>query len=132
MHSTLLWLLALKRLVLSTSSYVSKDRTKHLLVHETYNYSETKNVTNKGCGVPDRNKGEKFVAIGIGGAVIAVVAYLLRMSASLGKKGRQVSWDDATMGIVVLLAIPPAVFAPYCGFYLTLLTQSSSLTIIQW
>jgi len=35
------------------------------------------------------------------------------MAASLGKRGRQVSWDDATMGLVVLLAIPPAVFTPF-------------------
>jgi hypothetical protein len=106
----------LKRLVLYTSSYVSEGCTEYLFIHETHHRPETKNVTNKGCGVPDRNKGDKFVAIGIGGAVLAVVAYVLRMSASLGKKGRQVSWDDATMGIVVLLAIPPAVFAPYCAF----------------
>jgi hypothetical protein len=38
------------------------------------------------------------------------------MAASLGKRGRQIAWDDATMGMVVLLAIPPAVFAPFCEY----------------
>jgi hypothetical protein len=132
MHSILLWLPALKRHVLYMSSYVSKDSTQDLLAHETNIHSETKNVTNKGCGVPDRNKGDKFVAIGVSGAVVAVVAFILRMSASIGKKGRQVSWDDATMGVVVLLAIPPAVFAPYRRSYSKYLKQFSSLTMFQW
>lgn len=65
-----------------------------------------------GCGAPIRDNGSVFTAIGIVGMVLAGVAYLLRMAASLGKGGRQISWDDATMGIVVILAIPPAVFAP--------------------
>jgi hypothetical protein len=88
---------------------------------------ETKNVSERGCGVPIRNKGKKFLAIGIVGAAIAILSFVLRMAASLGKRGRQVAWDDATMGLVVLLAIPPAVFAPFCkyntklfqGWYLT-------------
>lgn len=77
---------------------------------------ETKNVSNNGCGVPVRYKGDKFVIAGISGAALSVVAFALRMAASLGKSGRQVSWDDATMALVVLLAIPPAVFAPFCKF----------------
>ena len=72
--------------------------------------TETKNVSNKGCGVPDRYKGEKFIAIGVTGCAVAVTAFVLRMLASVGKNGRQVSWDDLTMGIVVLLNIPPAIF----------------------
>lgn len=72
----------------------------------------TKNVSSNGCGVPVRNNGQMFIALGIAGVVFAVLAFVLRMGASLGKGGRQVSWDDATMAIVVVLAIPPAVFAP--------------------
>jgi hypothetical protein len=34
------------------------------------------------------------------------------MAASLN--GRQIFWDDATMALVVCLAIPPAVFAFMC------------------
>lgn len=79
----------------------------------------------------DRFKGDKFVAVGVGGAVLAVVAFLLRMTASLGKHGRRVSWDDATMAVVVLLAIPPAVFAPFRRFHPESLKQFSSLTILQ-
>lgn len=75
---------------------------------------ETKNVSSNACGVPVRNKGEKFLIIGIVGVVLAILAFILRMMASVGKRKRQMSWDDATMGIVVLLAIPPAVFAPIC------------------
>ncbi|EFQ89000.1 hypothetical protein P3342_009549 [Pyrenophora teres f. teres] len=78
-----------------------------------YELLQTKNVSNKGCGVPDRYKGDKFVAIGITGCAVAVTAFVLRMLASVGKKGRQVSWDDFTMGIVVLLNIPPTVFTYY-------------------
>jgi len=54
------------------------------------------------------------MAIGIAGAVVAILAFILRMAASIGKKGRQVSWDDLTMFIVVLIAIPPAVFTHFC------------------
>ncbi|KAF4310829.1 hypothetical protein SLS57_009897 [Botryosphaeria dothidea] len=77
-----------------------------------YELLVTKNVSSNGCGVPVRNNGQIFIALGIAGVVFAVLAFVLRMGASLGKGGRQVSWDDATMAIVVVLAIPPAVFAP--------------------
>jgi hypothetical protein len=70
-------------------------------------------VSNNGCGVPVRNKGFSFIVIAIAGMAVALVAFVLRMAASLGRRGRQVSWDDATMFIVVLLAIPPTVFAPF-------------------
>ncbi|RMZ66270.1 oxidase [Pyrenophora seminiperda CCB06] len=83
---------------------------KHPRVQKLTAVIETKNVSNKGCGVPDRYKGEKFIAVGVTGSAIAVLAFILRMLASVGKKGRQISWDDLTMGIVVLLNIPPAVF----------------------
>ncbi|KAH6229664.1 hypothetical protein HBI53_038060 [Parastagonospora nodorum] len=78
-----------------------------------YELLQTKNVTTAGCGAPVRVHGGDFTAIAIAGAAIAVAAFLLRMTASLGKHGRQVSWDDVTMAVVVALAIPPAVFAPY-------------------
>ncbi|KAH8711866.1 hypothetical protein GQ44DRAFT_690083 [Phaeosphaeriaceae sp. PMI808] len=77
-----------------------------------YELLQTKNVSSKGCGAPVRYKGAKFVGIGIGGGVLAVATYVLRMAASIGKGGRELGWDDAAMGIVVLLAIPPTVFAP--------------------
>lgn len=60
------------------------------------------------------------MVIGISGAVVSVLAFLLRLSASLPKNGRQMSWDDATMAIVVGLAIPPAVFAIFCKFSILL------------
>jgi hypothetical protein len=93
---------------------------------------ETKNVSNKGCGVPDRNKSRPFVIVAIAGAVVAVLSFILRMMASVGKGGRQVSWDDATMALVVLLAIPPTVFAPYRKFRAPVTDRSSLLTIRQW
>lgn len=93
---------------------------------------ETQNVSNKGCGVPDRYKGDKFLAIAIAGAALAVAAFILRMAASLGKHGRQVSWDDATMFVVLLLAIPPAVFAHYRTFWYLSLKQTNLLTPSQW
>ena len=74
--------------------------------------SETKNVSSQGCGVPVRSKGTKFTIIAISGIFIATASYILRLAASLGKRGRQLAWDDATMGIVLLLAIPPAALAP--------------------
>ncbi|EUC45108.1 hypothetical protein COCMIDRAFT_96449 [Bipolaris oryzae ATCC 44560] len=75
-----------------------------------YELLQTKNVSSKGCGVPERYSGEKFVVGGIVGCAIAVVSFILRMAASIGKGGRQVSWDDATMAVVLALAIPPTVF----------------------
>lgn len=50
---------------------------------------------------------------GIIGCALAVAAFILRMAASIGKQGRKVSWDDATMAVVLALAIPPTVFAHY-------------------
>jgi hypothetical protein len=70
-------------------------------------------VSLKGCGVPERNKGHQFVTAGVVGCVLAVLSFILRMMASLGKTGRPFAWDDATMAVVVMLAIPPTVF----GFY---------------
>jgi hypothetical protein len=70
-------------------------------------------VSSKSCGVPIRNKGYSFIVIAVIGMALALVAFILRMAASLGKLGRQVSWDDATMFLVVLLAIPPTIFAPF-------------------
>lgn len=58
--------------------------------------------------------------IGVSGVVVAILAFLLRLGASLPKNGRQMSWDDATMGVVVGLAIPPAVFAGFRKFPHTL------------
>ncbi|EOD49529.1 putative cfem domain-containing protein [Neofusicoccum parvum] len=72
----------------------------------------TKNVSLTACGAEVRDNGEVFNIIGITGMILAFIAFVMRMAASLGKGGRQVSWDDATMALVVVLAIPPAVFAP--------------------
>ncbi|KAG9193505.1 choline dehydrogenase [Alternaria panax] len=78
-----------------------------------YELLQTKNVSDQGCGVPVRYKGNAFLAGGYSGCILAIVAFILRMLASIGKNGRQVSWDDLTMGIVLLLAIPPAVFGHF-------------------
>jgi hypothetical protein len=42
------------------------------------------------------------------------------MMASLGKTGRPFAWDDATMAVVVALAIPPTIF----GFYRKIRSQA--------
>ncbi|KAK7535354.1 uncharacterized protein J3D65DRAFT_592362 [Phyllosticta citribraziliensis] len=73
---------------------------------------QTKNVSLTACGAEVRDQSSTFTAIGIVGMVVAFLAFLLRMAASLGKTGRAVSWDDWTMLLLVILAIPPAVFAP--------------------
>ncbi|EOA83099.1 hypothetical protein ACJQWK_00584 [Exserohilum turcicum] len=78
-----------------------------------YELLQTKNVSAKGCGVPERYKGQRFLIGGIIGCALAVAAFILRMAASIGKQGRKVSWDDATMAVVLALAIPPTVFAHY-------------------
>ncbi|KAF2824765.1 hypothetical protein CC86DRAFT_296370 [Ophiobolus disseminans] len=78
-----------------------------------YENLQTQNITKRGCGVPIRYKGDVFLALGIAGVVFAVLAFVLRIAASLGKNGRRLWWDDASMAVVVVLAIPPAVFAPF-------------------
>jgi hypothetical protein len=82
--------------------------------------------------VPDRNKGRQFVIVAVVGAVVAVLSFILRMMASVGKGGRQVSWDDATMALVVLLAIPPTVFAHFCKSSSSCTGRSCLLTTCQW
>jgi hypothetical protein len=88
-------------------------------------------VSGQGCGAPTRNRGHEFVIIGIVGVAFAILSFLMRLGASLVKNGRKMSWDDATMGIVVALSIPPAVFTFFCK------SESSSsgsgvLTVEQW
>ncbi|KAK8152882.1 hypothetical protein BKA80DRAFT_227481 [Phyllosticta citrichinensis] len=73
---------------------------------------QTKNVSLTACGAEVRDQSSTFSTIGIVGMVVAFLAFLLRMAASIGKTGRAVSWDDWTMLLLVILAIPPAVFAP--------------------
>ena len=46
--------------------------------------------------------------LGTVGMIFAILSFVFRMAACT--KGRSISWDDATMGLVVLLAIPPGVF----------------------
>ncbi|KAF2853376.1 hypothetical protein T440DRAFT_418381 [Plenodomus tracheiphilus IPT5] len=78
-----------------------------------YELLQTKNVSSNSCGVPVRYSGEKFIIIGTTGVIVSTLAYILRLCASMGKRGRKLSWDDLTMGVVVVLSIPPAVFIPY-------------------
>ncbi|KAF9699389.1 hypothetical protein EKO04_002689 [Ascochyta lentis] len=78
-----------------------------------YELLQTKNISSNACGVPVRDRGKSFIVIGISGAAIAILAFFLRLGASLPTDGRQMSWDDATMAVVVLLAIPPAVFSVF-------------------
>lgn len=94
--------------------------------------TETKNVSGAGCGVPVRDKGTSFIAIAVTGVAVAILAYLLRLGASVPKNGRQMSWDDATMGLVVALAIPPAVFAYFCKSRAFIKSTTVDLTITQW
>lgn len=72
--------------------------------------AETKHVSSTSCGAPVRHSHKKFIVLGVAGAVMAVLAFVLRLCASMGKRGRTLSWDDLTMGIVVGLAIPPTIF----------------------
>lgn len=75
-----------------------------------YELLRLKHISDKGCGRPERYHADPFIYLGTVGAVAAVVVYLLRLCASIGKRGRALSWDDLTMGIVTACAIPPAVF----------------------
>ena len=83
------------------------------ITHVLIKLAETQGVISKACGVPVRNKGGTFLALAIAGVVFAVVAFILRIAASLGRHGRRLWWDDASMAVVVALAIPPAVLAPF-------------------
>lgn len=78
-----------------------------------YELLQTKNVSSNSCGVPVRYSGERFIVLGTAGCIVAVVVFILRLCASLGKRGRKLSWDDLTMGIVTACAIPPTVFIKY-------------------
>lgn len=71
-------------------------------------------MSGQGCGAPVRDRGRDFIIIGICGVAFAILSFLLRLGASLVKNGRKISWDDTTMGIVVALSIPPAIFAFFC------------------
>jgi len=88
-----------------------------LYIKRLTSITETKNVSNQGCGVPVRYKGDTFLGAGYAGCILAIMAFILRMFASIGKNGRQVSWDDLTMGVVLCLAIPPAVFGHFCKIF---------------
>jgi hypothetical protein len=88
-------------------------------------------VSGQGCGAPVRDRGHEFIIIGICGVAIAILSFLMRLGASLVKNGRKMSWDDTTMGIVVALSIPPAVFTFFCKSE-SPHSSSRFLTATQW
>ncbi|KAF2091595.1 hypothetical protein K490DRAFT_31609, partial [Saccharata proteae CBS 121410] len=69
------------------------------------------NVTQTICGAPVRDRTDLAGTIGVTGGIIALLAFIMRMMASLPVVGRPLGWDDWTMCALVALAAPPTVFS---------------------
>ena len=78
-------------------------------------YPATKNVTSTLCQAPVRNHTHLVSYIGVAGAIIAFVAYLLRIGSRAVGEGSLLTilgWDDATITLAVAMMIPVSVFSP--------------------
>lgn len=57
----------------------------------------TKNVTLSSCGAEHRDRTKHVSYIGVGGAIIALIAIVMRLLARLPALGGDFGWDDAVM-----------------------------------
>ncbi|KAK6071108.1 CFEM domain-containing protein [Seiridium cupressi] len=69
------------------------------------------NATYTMCGVEVRDDSATPLLVGVIGGAIALVVFVMRMCASLPRNGRMLGWDDWTMCVAVILAVPPTVFS---------------------
>jgi NADH:ubiquinone oxidoreductase subunit 6 (subunit J) len=79
------------------------------------NVVATKNVTSTLCQAPVRDHTYLVSYIGIAGAIIAFVAYLLRIGSKAVGDGSfftNLGWDDGVITIAVAVMIPLSVFSP--------------------
>ncbi|KAJ5312061.1 hypothetical protein N7508_002891 [Penicillium antarcticum] len=66
----------------------------------------TKNVTSSACGAPLRDRTALVSYLGVGGGVLALIAFILRMVARLRCCGGTFGMDDWTMMLTMSLVIP--------------------------
>ncbi|KAJ5962148.1 hypothetical protein N7501_007089 [Penicillium viridicatum] len=66
----------------------------------------TKNVTTSACGVPIRDHTKIVSYAGVGGGIVALIAFILRMLARLSCCGGIFGADDWTMVLTMVLLIP--------------------------
>ncbi|CAI7676271.1 unnamed protein product [Penicillium palitans] len=66
----------------------------------------TKNVTSSACGVPIRDHTKIVSYAGVGGGIVALIAFILRMLARLSCCGGIFGADDWTMILTMLFLIP--------------------------
>ncbi|KAJ5415564.1 hypothetical protein N7465_004259 [Penicillium sp. CMV-2018d] len=66
----------------------------------------TKNVTTSACGVPIRDHTKIVSYAGVGGGIVALIAFILRMLARLSCCGGIFGADDWTMVLTMALLIP--------------------------
>ena len=75
----------------------------------------TKNVTSTLCQAPVRDHTHLVSYIGVAGAIIASIAYVLRIASKAAGEGSfftNLGWDDATITIAVAMMVPVSVFSP--------------------
>ncbi|KAK0661329.1 hypothetical protein DIS24_g2528 [Lasiodiplodia hormozganensis] len=66
----------------------------------------TKNVTLSSCGAEHRDRTKHVSYIGVGGAIIALIAIVMRLLARLPALGGDFGWDDAVMLLTLPVMIP--------------------------
>ncbi|CAJ2499722.1 Uu.00g025750.m01.CDS01 [Anthostomella pinea] len=71
----------------------------------------TKNTTLTMCGAKPRDESLTPLLVGVVGGAIALLVFILRMCSTLPSGGRVLGWDDWTIAIAVVLAVPPTVFS---------------------
>lgn len=80
----------------------------------TVSITATKNVTLTMCGAEVRDETSTPLLVGTIGGALALLVFGMRMCSCLPSGSRILGWDDWTIAVTVLLAVPPTVFAVLC------------------
>ena len=99
------------KVVPSERVFVSRQSDVNDLIVLADSIQASQNATSVLCQKPIRD-GRKVVSYsGVIGGVLAVVAYLIRMTSRLPRFGGQLGWDDAVITLAVLEVIPLSVLS---------------------
>jgi hypothetical protein len=71
----------------------------------------SQNATSVLCSAPVRDGSNVVSYIGVIGGVLAVIAYLMRMTSRLPRFGGSLGWDDAVITVAMFEVIPLSVLS---------------------
>lgn len=86
--------------------------------------SASQNATQTLCKQPVRNESKTVSYLGVVGGVLALLAYVLRMTSRLPQFGGQLGWDDAVITVAMLEVIPLSVLSVVCECLLLIIKDT--------